>query len=60
MSSETVKVQVEAALVVVDGDCQYVLFSVTVLPHLVTLSFKNGNANLLFKEIDKEIGQSTY
>lgn len=59
MSSETVKVQVEGALVVVDGDCQYVLFSVTVLPHLVTLSL-NGNANLLFKEIDKEIGQSTY
>jgi hypothetical protein len=52
VSSETVKVQVEAALVVVDGDCQYVLFSVTVLPHLVTLSL-NGNANLLFKEIDK-------
>jgi hypothetical protein len=59
VSSETVKVQVEAALVVVDGDCQYVLFSVTVLPHLVILSL-NGSVNLLFKEIDKEIGQSTY
>jgi hypothetical protein len=44
VSSETVNVQVEGALIVV-GDSQYVLLSVTELPHLtmVSLCYKHKN-----------------
>jgi hypothetical protein len=40
VSIRTVNVQVEGALTPVVGDCQYVLFSVTVPPQVVIVSVK--------------------
>jgi hypothetical protein len=39
VSIRTVNAQVEGALTTVDGDCQYVLFKVTVPPQVVIESF---------------------
>jgi hypothetical protein len=35
VSMRTVNAQVDGALTAVEGDCQYVLFKVTVPPHVV-------------------------
>ncbi len=49
----TVNVQVEGAVTAVDGDCQYVLFIVTVPPQEVTTSVRQVtlilNKHFIFK-----------
>jgi hypothetical protein len=42
VSNRTVNAQVEGALTAVEGDCQYVLFKVTVPPQVVIASFKES------------------
>ena len=42
LSIRTVNAQVEGALTGVDGDCQYVLFKVTVPPQVVIVSNHQG------------------
>jgi hypothetical protein len=46
VSIRTVNAQVEGALTAVDGDCQYVLFRVTVPPQVVIASIHPGYQNI--------------
>jgi hypothetical protein len=59
VSNRTVNAQVEGALTAVDGDCQKVLFKVTVPPQVVMVStHKGGPDKILISQVHKRIKET--